>query len=100
MPHGPTNARRSATSLRLLTRTRGACYDKLVMAAMCPICGKEAAPRSKNASAPFCSPRCKQVDLGKWLDEKYRVETNESGDDPSNAGDSPLAAGNRKETLS
>jgi uncharacterized protein len=63
------------------------------MAAMCPICGKEAAPRS-----PFCSPRCRQIDLGKWLDGQYRIPTNETVDEPSN--DTPLAAGNRKETLS
>jgi endogenous inhibitor of DNA gyrase (YacG/DUF329 family) len=39
----------------------------------CPICKKEVAPRSKNAAFPFCSARCKQVDLGKWLSEEYRV---------------------------
>lgn len=40
---------------------------------MCPICGGEAKPRTENTAAPFCSPRCKAVDLGKWLDEEYRV---------------------------
>lgn len=24
---------------------------------------------------PFCSPRCKLVDLGHWLDEKYRISS-------------------------
>jgi endogenous inhibitor of DNA gyrase (YacG/DUF329 family) len=46
----------------------------------CPICGKEARPRAENASAPFCSPRCKLVDLGKWLNEEYRVPTDEKPD--------------------
>lgn len=41
--------------------------------AVCPICKKKAAPRAKNPSFPFCSPRCKSVDLGKWLSEEYRV---------------------------
>jgi len=41
--------------------------------ARCPICKKNVLPRAKNAAFPFCSPRCKQVDLGKWLGEEYRV---------------------------
>jgi uncharacterized protein len=44
----------------------------------CPICGKDVLPRPQNKAAPFCSPRCRQVDLGKWLNEEYRVPTNES----------------------
>jgi endogenous inhibitor of DNA gyrase (YacG/DUF329 family) len=27
----------------------------------------------KSTAMPFCSPRCKQVDLGRWLGEKYSV---------------------------
>ncbi len=42
--------------------------------AACPICKRTAAPRSENAAFPFCSPRCKEVDLGQWLDETYRVQ--------------------------
>jgi endogenous inhibitor of DNA gyrase (YacG/DUF329 family) len=38
----------------------------------CPICGTEndffAEPLG-----PFCSSRCKMIDLGKWLGEEYRV---------------------------
>jgi endogenous inhibitor of DNA gyrase (YacG/DUF329 family) len=43
----------------------------------CPICGKPAKARAEDANAPFCSPRCKQVDLGNWLTERYRVQTDE-----------------------
>ena len=39
----------------------------------CPICKKELPPRAENPNYPFCSPRCRQVDLGKWLGEEYRV---------------------------
>jgi endogenous inhibitor of DNA gyrase (YacG/DUF329 family) len=47
----------------------------------CPICGREAAPpgteaariRTANPSFPFCSPRCKMVDLGRWLDGTYAI---------------------------
>ena len=58
----------------------------------CPICGREAPPRgetktSGNPAFPFCSPACKLVDLGRWLDGKYRVpgpleESSRDGDSP------------------
>jgi endogenous inhibitor of DNA gyrase (YacG/DUF329 family) len=44
----------------------------------CPICGRAAAPRAENTAFPFCCPRCRTVDLGKWLDEKYRVAGSEA----------------------
>ncbi len=50
--------------------------------AACPICKKTAAPRSENRAFPFCSPRCKQVDLGQWLEESYRI-----AGDPRDASD-------------
>jgi endogenous inhibitor of DNA gyrase (YacG/DUF329 family) len=36
----------------------------------CPSCKKDVAPDGK--SFPFCSERCRLVDLGNWLDGKYR----------------------------
>ena len=30
-------------------------------------------PREENPSFPFCSPRCRAVDLGKWFTGSYRV---------------------------
>ena len=38
----------------------------------CPICGKETELLTEPLG-PFCSDRCKLVDLGKWLGEEYRV---------------------------
>lgn len=40
----------------------------------CPTCKKviENAPDDFE-SRPFCCPRCKLIDLGKWLDESYRI---------------------------
>ena len=35
----------------------------------CPVCGKPAAP----ALRPFCSERCRQVDLGRWLAGDYAI---------------------------
>jgi len=41
---------------------------------ICPICGAAVKPRGDdNKAFPFCSPRCKTIDLGKWLTEEYRV---------------------------
>jgi hypothetical protein len=39
----------------------------------CPICKKPAGRYPENPYAPFCSKRCKLIDLGKWLGEEYRV---------------------------
>ena len=41
--------------------------------AACPICGKPEAGRYR----PFCSARCQEVDLGRWLKGGYRVPTEE-----------------------
>lgn len=46
----------------------------------CPICGKPSPPRPVNRSAPFCSDRCRLVDLGKWLGEEYRIPGPRPGD--------------------
>lgn len=35
----------------------------------CPICSKPTDPKFK----PFCSKRCADVDLGKWLNESYSI---------------------------
>ncbi len=56
----------------------------------CPHCQKPVAPRSENPSFPFCSKRCRLIDLGGWLTESYRVpgepvevaDENASGEPP------------------
>ena len=37
----------------------------------CPIC-KEAVPK-EGKDRPFCSSRCKRIDLGNWLTEAYKI---------------------------
>ncbi|MGO9005280.1 MAG: DNA gyrase inhibitor YacG [Beijerinckiaceae bacterium] len=37
----------------------------------CPICGKPAV----QAAWPFCSPRCADIDLHRWLSGAYSVPT-------------------------
>lgn len=36
----------------------------------CPICQSEFKPE-QSAAMPFCSERCRSIDLGRWLDEGY-----------------------------
>ena len=54
----------------------------------CPQCGKpvEWTPRSR--FRPFCSERCKMIDLGNWLGEQYRVPGGPANGE-SNSDDGP-----------
>ncbi len=48
----------------------------------CPICGK---PRDANLR-PFCSKRCADIDLGRWLKEGYRIPTEDGPGDEDHDG--------------
>ncbi|MCW8921483.1 MAG: DNA gyrase inhibitor YacG [Sedimenticola sp.] len=39
----------------------------------CPTCRKSFEWDSKPESRPFCSERCRLIDLGDWLEEKHRI---------------------------
>jgi hypothetical protein len=43
----------------------------------CPICGKPAS----DATRPFCSPRCRDVDLNRWLSGSYTIPGRPMGDE-------------------
>ena len=45
----------------------------------CSVCGKPVVEKYR----PFCSARCADVDLGRWMGEKYKLPT----DEPPQAGD-------------
>lgn len=49
----------------------------------CPQCGGESLWSADNKFRPFCSERCKLIDLGAWASESYRV--------PVQEGDVPLS---------
>lgn len=51
----------------------------------CPICGKSmaGASRSEWPDFPFCGPRCKTIDLGRWLGEAYRVTADPEQEEPA-----------------
>jgi endogenous inhibitor of DNA gyrase (YacG/DUF329 family) len=48
----------------------------------CPQCGNESVWSAENAYRPFCSERCKLIDLGAWASEAYRVPVREEADEP------------------
>lgn len=56
----------------------------------CPICGAEVDLGSVE-TPPFCSERCRLVDLGRWLDEGYAVpEVRRADDEDDDEGGMPL----------
>ncbi len=52
----------------------------------CPICGKP----EQYATRPFCSARCADIDLGRWLSGQYRIPgpPSELEEDPPETPDS------------
>ena len=44
------------------------------MKVKCPTCGKEIEYSSANPWRPFCSERCKLIDLGEWASDGYVIE--------------------------
>ena len=58
-------------------------YDRSAMAHVtCPTC-RMPTPWDGNPNRPFCSLSCRLIDLGVWLDERYRIatETESAADD-------------------
>lgn len=39
----------------------------------CPTCGEQSPYTPDNPFRPFCSERCKLIDLGEWATESYRI---------------------------
>ncbi|MHC4596888.1 MAG: DNA gyrase inhibitor YacG [Planctomycetota bacterium] len=64
----------------------------------CPVCHKtvNASPQAQSEEAkffPFCSRRCKLIDLGAWLDVKYKIvsrsQSQKSGEPSDTSSDGP-----------
>jgi len=45
----------------------------MVTTVNCPTCVAKVVWREENKFRPFCSERCKQIDLGAWAEEKYVI---------------------------
>jgi endogenous inhibitor of DNA gyrase (YacG/DUF329 family) len=59
--------------------------------ARCPTCKASLERTASAAALPFCSPRCKLLDLGRWLDGGYAIHEPLSDyalpDDPDSLGE-------------
>ena len=58
----------------------------------CPLCGKQ----SSEPHSPFCSRRCADIDLGRWLKGNYAIparEQEEDDDGEDRGGDEPARKG-------
>jgi endogenous inhibitor of DNA gyrase (YacG/DUF329 family) len=51
--------------------------DTVPRAVKCPICRKET-PWEDNPYRPFCSDRCRLIDLGAWTQGRYRIPAEET----------------------
>lgn len=47
--------------------------NKKVTTVNCPTCKKEVAWIAANEHRPFCSDRCRLIDLGAWAAEDYKI---------------------------
>ena len=60
----------------------------------CPICGKE----TRAEMRPFCSTRCADIDLGRWLSGQYAVPSDDP-EDIEEAIDAASKAGSQPDKL-
>lgn len=49
----------------------------------CPHCGASVEWTTNNPARPFCSERCKLIDLGAWASERYRIVTDDAETQPT-----------------
>jgi uncharacterized protein len=65
--------------------------DEVLPGRSCPICGAPTRKRTR----PFCSPRCRDVDLGHWFTESYAIAQKPEADE--DFGEDGQESGNREE---
>jgi len=58
----------------------------------CPVCHKTLTTSAKKPTEqapffPFCSRRCKLIDLGAWLDVEYRIASDSQPDESEHSSD-------------
>jgi endogenous inhibitor of DNA gyrase (YacG/DUF329 family) len=55
----------------------------------CPRCGQPTLFAPQNKWRPFCSERCKLIDLGDWASERYRVAAEDKAPDSDEDAEMP-----------
>ncbi len=48
--------------------------DNDIRTVSCPTCQRDTQYNQGNPNRPFCSERCKLIDLGEWADETHRIQ--------------------------
>ncbi len=48
----------------------------------CPQCGRLTFYSLENPTRPFCSERCKLIDLGQWADESFKIPSTNTDINP------------------
>ncbi|AMB86764.1 DNA gyrase inhibitor [Pseudomonas agarici] len=58
----------------------------------CPTCGAPVEWSTTNANRPFCSDRCKLIDLGAWASEEHKIAVGPDAEDDLFCDDLPPRA--------
>jgi endogenous inhibitor of DNA gyrase (YacG/DUF329 family) len=58
----------------------------------CPSCGGDSVYATSNPFRPFCSARCKNVDLGAWASESFRMPISSNAEDQPGEESPPSSA--------
>ena len=56
---------------------------------VCPTCGGDSVYSPANRYRPFCSERCKQIDLGAWASEEHKIPVSPDAEDDLFSEDLP-----------
>ena len=67
---------------------------KRVPTVSCPTCHADVRWSEANPDRPFCSARCKGIDLGEWASDRFVIDGNDLTD---GAGDAPPASSSAKQ---
>jgi endogenous inhibitor of DNA gyrase (YacG/DUF329 family) len=65
-----------------------ACRTLMPMTLRCPMC-RAPVLEEGNPAFPFCSSRCRLLDLGNWLGEEYRIPAAEEDEGDGASGPAP-----------
>ncbi len=57
--------------------------NRIVKIVPCPVCRKSSRYHLDNPDRPFCSERCRMVDLGQWFEEDYRFAGESAAIEPT-----------------
>jgi endogenous inhibitor of DNA gyrase (YacG/DUF329 family) len=61
--------------LKRMTRPSDTPADRTLRRVRCPSCGAQTVYAPTQPHRPFCSERCRKMDLGAWASENFRVPT-------------------------